>query len=417
MKRSLSIMLAVFLLLSFTFLPRTSAVENPFPLFDQAINSLRWHIPWDVKEGEAFPLVSIMSYMKRLMCTDEYGEELITENGYSYYAYYVIPADIFEATAMDCFATVDVEAMRNFTSFFWDYTNGTGIDAFQNYQPDREVYLFSSEGGMGDPSWYEVLGYTQEDGLYTVYSRFISLLWEEPAGIEGVDYIRIGQEYYAIEHYLCTVMAISNGRAQFHSWQELNALPNVELTVPTQIIVQNEQITITAATGVFPADTVVEIREPEAQMLPLIEAALKEIASDHMAFDIVSSAQPNGIAQVTFVIPDGYDAEKLALFHISQEGVAQQLEITVDADAGIITAELSHFSVYVLAQLADPKPLLGDANGDGEVNARDARLVLRYSAKLLDGDQLSLELADVNGDGKVNARDARIILRQAAGLN
>ena len=58
----------------------------------------------------------------------------------------------------------------------------------------------------------------------------------------------------------------------------------------------------------------------------------------------------------------------------------------------------------------------GDANGDDKVNARDARLMLRYAAGLIGEEELDLALADLNGDGKVNARDARLALRIAAGL-
>ena len=61
--------------------------------------------------------------------------------------------------------------------------------------------------------------------------------------------------------------------------------------------------------------------------------------------------------------------------------------------------------------------LLGDVNGDGKVNARDARLLLRYIAGLASEDELNLAAADYNADGRVNARDARAILRQIAGLD
>ena len=61
--------------------------------------------------------------------------------------------------------------------------------------------------------------------------------------------------------------------------------------------------------------------------------------------------------------------------------------------------------------------LLGDVNGDGRVNARDARLLLRYAAGLADETELDLAAADYNGDGRVNARDARAVLRAAAGLD
>lgn len=59
---------------------------------------------------------------------------------------------------------------------------------------------------------------------------------------------------------------------------------------------------------------------------------------------------------------------------------------------------------------------LGDVNGDGRVNARDARLLLRYIAGLTDADEVKEGAADFNGDSRVNARDARAVLRFIAGL-
>lgn len=59
---------------------------------------------------------------------------------------------------------------------------------------------------------------------------------------------------------------------------------------------------------------------------------------------------------------------------------------------------------------------LGDVNGDGNINASDARLALRISAKLDAPTEAQSKAADINGDGKVNASDARIILRVAAKL-
>ncbi len=58
---------------------------------------------------------------------------------------------------------------------------------------------------------------------------------------------------------------------------------------------------------------------------------------------------------------------------------------------------------------------LGDVNGDGRFNARDARALLQYLAGLSSEDPV-LAAADFNGDGRVNARDARAILQRLAGL-
>ncbi len=59
----------------------------------------------------------------------------------------------------------------------------------------------------------------------------------------------------------------------------------------------------------------------------------------------------------------------------------------------------------------------GDVTGDEKINAADARLVLRYSAKLQELDEEQFKAADVDNSGIVNAADARKILRVAAKLD
>lgn len=414
MKKLLCLMIACVLLL--TMAPGAIAQENYCALFDDAINLLRWNSPpWDVGVGDQFPLTAIMGYTRQQLCIDEYGEDLIEENGYSYYATYAIPADVFEAVAMDSFAVVEIDALRSYTSFFWDQTNFTGIDDFQNYQPDRHVYLFGSAGGVGDPSWYEVLGYTEEDGLYTVYSCFISLLWEEPTGQEGVDYIRIGEEYFAVEHYLRTVMAISNGRAQFHSWEEIDQIPDLEVNNPADQIFQSEDITIEAPAGVLPADATVTIGQPEETVMQNVQQALESLAESFVAYAISANAQPAGQVKLTIAIPEDFDGEALALFYISDEGILEQLDATVDAEKGTISAMLTQFGVYALVDLANETTLIGDVNGDGVVTTTDARWILLYIVGKLEDAALDTAIADVNQDGVVTTSDARMILLQIVG--
>ena len=55
--------------------------------------------------------------------------------------------------------------------------------------------------------------------------------------------------------------------------------------------------------------------------------------------------------------------------------------------------------------------LLGDADGDGDVDSTDAMLVLQYDALLIDKDQLNLVVCDVDGDGDVDSTDAMYILQ------
>ena len=64
----------------------------------------------------------------------------------------------------------------------------------------------------------------------------------------------------------------------------------------------------------------------------------------------------------------------------------------------------------------ETKVKLGDVNGDGNITAVDARLVLQSVAGLKELTAKEQEAADVNGDGNVSAVDARAILQVVAGL-
>ncbi len=60
--------------------------------------------------------------------------------------------------------------------------------------------------------------------------------------------------------------------------------------------------------------------------------------------------------------------------------------------------------------------ITGDVNDDGRVNTKDARLILRYAARLSSLTELQKIAADADGNGKVTASDARRILRVSAKL-
>ncbi len=61
------------------------------------------------------------------------------------------------------------------------------------------------------------------------------------------------------------------------------------------------------------------------------------------------------------------------------------------------------------------KPALGDAIGDGKVNAADAAYVLLAAVGKVKLDEVQKQAADANGDGTVNALDATQILRIIVG--
>ena len=65
--------------------------------------------------------------------------------------------------------------------------------------------------------------------------------------------------------------------------------------------------------------------------------------------------------------------------------------------------------------VTEPTGILGDVNGDGIVNVKDASAIQKYAAEMTV--ELNLKLADYNKDGYVNVKDATDIQKTTAFLN
>ena len=64
---------------------------------------------------------------------------------------------------------------------------------------------------------------------------------------------------------------------------------------------------------------------------------------------------------------------------------------------------------------SQPTYQMGDVNGDGIVNVKDASAIQKYAAEMTV--ELNLKLADYNKDGYVNVKDATDIQKTTAFLN
>lgn len=74
---------------------------------------------------------------------------------------------------------------------------------------------------------------------------------------------------------------------------------------------------------------------------------------------------------------------------------------------------LSIFSGISITSFASETVLPGDADGDGYTTSADARIILRISAKLENGEK-DITVYDMNNDGKITAADARHCLRYSS---
>ena len=145
-------------------------------------------------------------------------------------------------------------------------------------------------------------------------------------------------------------------------------------------------------------------------------AAVSDDVSNPNAF--VRELPAGDVLSVSFTVNSSIDKETLV------SSLANSFTMSVEGD---VTNTFAHsYSVKVCAGHTDSDKddvcdncgenmvLMGDVNGDGKINTRDALLTLRYASKKITESDLNLAAADVNGDGKVNTRDALLILRYAS---
>ena len=71
------------------------------------------------------------------------------------------------------------------------------------------------------------------------------------------------------------------------------------------------------------------------------------------------TVQPNGKVKVIFEIPENFDPAKTVLYYVGEDGKYENIPLTISGDKKTATAELTHFSTYVLSETVD-SPKTGD---------------------------------------------------------
>ncbi len=110
-----------------------------------------------------------------------------------------------------------------------------------------------------------------------------------------------------------------------------------------------------AEEGVIPAGSFLVVTPLESgenyEMLEvLLSASLNQFRIYDISFyNMVSGlVEPNGNVRITVPVPEGYDTERLGVFHISTDG--QKTEIPFIVEAGNVVFETDHFSLFAVAE-------------------------------------------------------------------
>ena len=138
--------------------------------------------------------------------------------------------------------------------------------------------------------------------------------------------------------------------------------------------------------------------------------------SDKLIYLYDISLVKNGVpiqsnSTATVKIPTSYKNAKI--YEIKDNGTKTDMNALYKD--GYLIFSSNQLSSYALA-ISKSNFLIGDINQDGNVDIKDATLIQKYLAKIVDFNDEQLATADTNGDGSVSIADATQIQRYLAQL-
>ena len=133
------------------------------------------------------------------------------------------------------------------------------------------------------------------------------------------------------------------------------------------LITEDIEAKLEYADDVFPANTIVKVeQQKQGAIVERAQKALGKVAKKIAVFEITAKSdnvtvQPNGKVKVIFDIPENFDPAKTVLYYVSEDGKYERIPLTISSDKKTATAELTHFSTYVLSESVD-SPTTGNNN-------------------------------------------------------
>lgn len=128
----------------------------------------------------------------------------------------------------------------------------------------------------------------------------------------------------------------------------------------------------------------------------------------------------NNVATITYNAQNGSGVDMtqgVAVLTMTKSGASQSI---ISEPKAIATKDANGALSPITKPTVTDDPYggyaLGDVNGDGKINAKDATLVMQYAIDLIELSDMQIARANVNKDNAINAKDATLILRYAIGL-
>ena len=127
---------------------------------------------------------------------------------------------------------------------------------------------------------------------------------------------------------------------------------------PSPIVIDDKEtgIRLEASEGVVPSDTVLKAEKvTDGENFTIVDKALTDTADKRVAYDIRllsdnAEIQPNGKVKIAIPRPTELNADKLALFHVAEDGKLTKIPYTLDEATDRIVFETDNNSLYVVAE-------------------------------------------------------------------
>lgn len=342
----------------------------------------------------------------------------------------LVPEAEYEAFVNEWFKTSS-STFKNLQALKYDVIYGSTelSDSGTPVYSNGEYCVILAEP-MGDQEYY-LDGYLSGADKYYVYLNKRTITDQKPSGTENKDYFTVVREentYYTVptNEWMQYTVTYNGSQIKYVSTDTVTSVPediirpgdtvsdtpdetssevsntgdalgdessttssqssssvtssDEEASIPSVIQVHTVAkvpgAELRAAKGVFPENTAFSITPiTDGTMYETAKTALGTSANRFVAFNISAASngmavQPNGTVTAIFDIPEGYDIYKLAVIYVSEDGKTEPLSSTVDKKTNFITAEIPHFSTFVVAEMVN------DTNVEVKVGSNAGLIIL-----------------------------------------
>ena len=299
-----------------------------------------------------------------------------------------VPAADFEAVLHKYFVLTDRQIQelrdygnRDYNTEIWDEETWEVVEVIPFYNAETQIYTVTFYGGFGGsmPD-RQYLGYVDNGSTYDVYYQHITygyLCDVLPDGVSEYEYAESLGYPESIEYEGIVYYQDMDGYTAILSLDDYGRKYTVEMNGDVVRIISCVDYTASDLPSQFSDRTEVEVQIPENSGIVIpdndnfpggtvvsaetvtnetVTNAMASVAEKYVAYDFTATLdgqqiQPDGTLEVTFALPADFSTN-VAVYYMADNGDLEAQTVTVDPETRTVTAQLTHFSIYILVDNA-----------------------------------------------------------------